>query len=191
MSFVLAIDSGPDRKGLLDQLTQELAGREFVVVPSCAEALDVIDRRVPDLVVFPVSMSAADEKVLTHRLQNLAGDDPSRLGLPLLSLARSTAASARWFYWFRPAAIQAGDDARAFTDGLREQLKAVLPVPVPVFVEAAFDRIAPRADEIIEPPYLDLESVQFEMPPTLDVVEGSEADRPSVWSRAADLVARG
>jgi CheY-like chemotaxis protein len=132
VSFVLAI-SANHRDVALAQLSREVAGREFVVVASLSEALDVIERKVPDLVVFPVSMSPADEAALLQQLQQTHGEDPKRLVLPMPRFAPAGDASSRWFYWFKPASIRTANQEHAFAEGVRA-LIAPSPVASPVAV---------------------------------------------------------
>ncbi len=53
MGLVLAIDPGRRQTKALDRLTQDLAGHDIVVAASCGEALEVLDTRLPDLLLFP------------------------------------------------------------------------------------------------------------------------------------------
>lgn len=217
MSFVLAINAGLPHDRVVDQLTQEFAGREFVMVSSSAEALDVIERRVPDLVVFPVSVSPAAEVDVLHRLYGARSDDPRRLAMPMQSLATAGASSPRWFYWFKPESIRSAEDARRFTDGLRDQLQ---PVPAPARPQASAFEAPPVAAVSLVPPVVppvvppagttpvpslivEAEDLSFTTPPpAVPTVEDlgalaayddsvPEPDAPTLWSRVVGVIRRG
>jgi CheY-like chemotaxis protein len=106
LAFVLAIEPGVGQEEALARLADELAGHDLVVASSCDEALEQIERRVPDLILFPLLLPQASESALMSRLREVAGGQAVRtLTLPLLAsavTAEPEAKSPRWFYWFKP-----------------------------------------------------------------------------------------
>lgn len=152
MGLVLAIDPGRRQTKALDRLTQDLAGHDIVVAASCGEALEVLDTRLPDLLLFPLFLSPGDEARLQARLRDL----PSRADIRALTIpfaacaegekgaARPTAVPPRWFYWFRPAAMEGLDELdaaspRALASRVRADLHG-LSVPPPATVPPAARR---------------------------------------------------
>ncbi|MGE3707768.1 MAG: PEGA domain-containing protein, partial [Vicinamibacterales bacterium] len=151
MGVVLAIDPGRRQTKAIERLTADLAGHEVLVAASGDEAIDLLDRHVPDLLLFPIGLSPSDEARLRARLDGLGRPtDLKALTLPLRAFldaehqaSRPTAAPPRWFYWFKPAtAVDYDvDDPRRFADAVRSDL------------DRPRAAAAPRAlDEVPEPP---------------------------------------
>jgi hypothetical protein len=147
VALVLAIDRDDASGQTLERLTQELADHEILVAASYDEAVAVIDRHVPDLIVFPLFVSPSDEAVLRSRLRGVSpGDRVQTLTIPLIA-SESAAGSEhgdladtrlRWFYWFRPRDASGkaiGIDSHAFAKEIRSQLEreraARLTLPAP------------------------------------------------------------
>jgi PEGA domain-containing protein len=124
VALVLAIDPDHNQAKALGRLTRELRGHDIVVAGSCDEALATIDRRIPDLVLFPLSLAASEEATLLSRLRGLSGEDPAQtLTIPLLAAEDrdASAEAARWFYWFKPRSQNSIESAEhgAFARDLR------------------------------------------------------------------------
>jgi hypothetical protein len=128
VALVLAIDPDNNQAKALGRLTRELRGHDIVVAGSCDEALATIDRRIPDLVLFPLSLAASEEATLLSRLRGLSGEDPAQtLTIPLLAAEDRDASGevARWFYWFKPRSKNSIESAEhgAFARDLRTCLE--------------------------------------------------------------------
>ncbi len=128
MALVLAIDPAFKHHDALQRLADDLAAHEIVFASSCDEALAIISRHIPDLVVFPVFCSDADEVRIAARVGALShADDPRTLAIPLLAstVAETPATPARWFYWFKPrgGATESLPDSGAFADEIRDYLE--------------------------------------------------------------------
>ncbi len=156
MGLVLAINPGRRYAKALARLTTELQEHHLITATSGDEALQVLDGQVPDLLLFPLCMPAADEAKLRSRLRNLLNPaDLQSLTIPLRAFfdqetqaPHAAAVPPRWFYWFRPAAGDGFDFAepRAFADavraGLQRSAARVVPeAPADPAVEAV--RVAP------------------------------------------------
>ena len=127
MALVLAIDPALTHHDALQRLADDLAAHEIVFASSCDEALAIIGRQIPDLILFPVFCSDGDEARIIARVDALPdADDFRTLAIPLLAsmVAETPATPARWFYWFKPQGETAeGDrDAGAFADEIRDYL---------------------------------------------------------------------
>jgi CheY-like chemotaxis protein len=127
VALVLAIDSALTHHDALQRLADDLAAHEIVFASSCDEALAIIGRQIPDLILFPVFCSDGDEARIIARVDALPdADDPRTLAIPLLAstVVETPATPARWFYWFKPQGETAeGDrDAGAFADEIRDYL---------------------------------------------------------------------
>jgi len=127
VALVLAIDPAFTHHDALQRLADDLAAHEIVFASSCDEALAIISRQIPDLVVFPVFCSDADEVRIAARVGALSdADDPRTLAIPLLAstVAETPATPARWFYWFKPREATTGGhrDSGAFADEIRDYL---------------------------------------------------------------------
>jgi hypothetical protein len=164
VALVLAIDPEHKHGRALTRLKRELAGHEVVIAGSSDEALDVIDQSVPDLVIFPLVLSAEDENALTSRLRALSGTDHVQtLTVPMLASetqesAGSSPKNSRWFYWFRPPSVSGAWDngeprilsseIRASLRREREDQAATQPPlpPEPVLLDDF-------PDEAVEPEY--------------------------------------
>ena len=151
MGLVLAVDPGHRQTLALERLRRDLAGHEIVVVSSCDEALDVLETRLPDLVLFPLFFSPADEARLQSRLRALPSlHDIRAFTIPFAAYAecekdadRPTAVPPRWFYWFRPEQVVGMDvmSPAALLGQVRAELQhpsasAVVPDPGPSVVRA-------------------------------------------------------
>ena len=128
MALVLAIDPAFTHHDVLQRLADDLAAHEIVFASSCDEALAIIGRQIPDLVVFPVFCSDADEAGIAERVDALSdAGDPWTLAIPLLAstVAETPATPARWFYWFKPPEDETTGGPRdpgAFADEIRDYL---------------------------------------------------------------------
>jgi CheY-like chemotaxis protein len=154
VALVLAVDPDHAHNRTLARLTRELGDHEIVVAGSCDEALDAIDRRVPDLVILPLFLSATDEAALAARLRGLAGNhQPQALAIPLMACESSEDfagpvrhdATPRWFYWFKPSGSDAPEiaprefsaEVRACVERGRTSRRPPPPAPIaPPLVEA-------------------------------------------------------
>jgi hypothetical protein len=155
MGLVIAIDPGRHHGKTLDRLMHDLSDHEVVVVSSCGEAVDLLETRLPDLLVFPLICAPADEMRLQARLRDLArSGDIRSLTIPLAVCAegekgieRPTAVPARWFYWLRPATIDGvePDSAQAFAWRVRAELQHPTPLPPPVPLPV------PQPEEVFDP----------------------------------------
>jgi CheY-like chemotaxis protein len=132
VALVLAIDPDRTQEDAIGRLTQELAGHDVMVAGSAAEAIQLLDSSVPDLVVFPLTLPPEQERTLTNRLRALSGKDPVQsLAIPLLAAEGSQGESAatagpRWFYWFKPADEEAagkGLEPHRFSRNVRTSLR--------------------------------------------------------------------
>jgi hypothetical protein len=143
VASILVIDSGSAPDAQVQRLRDDLSarsGHEVVFAATCEEALVCLEQAIPDLVVFPVFFSAAQEATIRTRLGANRDGDPMRILLvPLLAsdtLERSHA-SARWFYWFKPRGEEAhlnGREVRALAENIRASL---LESPVRAEAESA------------------------------------------------------
>ncbi len=128
MALVLAIAPAFKHHDALQRLADDLAAHEIVFASSCDEALAIISQRIPDLVVFPVFCSYADELRIALSVGALShADDPRTLAIPLLAstVAETPATPARWFYWFKPSGgtTEGPPDSGAFADEIRDYLE--------------------------------------------------------------------
>jgi hypothetical protein len=124
VALVLAIDPAFKHHDALQRLADDLAAHEIVFASSCDEALAIISRHIPDLVVFPVFCSVDDEARIAACVGALSHpDDPRTLAIPLLAstVPETPATPARWFYWFKPRGeTTLGHlDSGAFADEIR------------------------------------------------------------------------
>jgi hypothetical protein len=129
VALVLAIDPAFRHHDALQRLADDSAAHEIVFASSCDEALAIISRQIPDLVVFPIFCSDADEVRIAARVGALShADDPRTLAIPLLAsmIAETPATPARWFYWFKPPdeTTEEPRDPGAFADEIRDYLEA-------------------------------------------------------------------
>jgi len=99
-----------------------------VIATSGDEALAVLDGFLPDLIVFPVFLAPGDESKLQVRLEALLSPGDRRaLTIPLGAFfdgeshaTRPTAVPPRWFYWFKPQALEPEmADPQRFADAVR------------------------------------------------------------------------
>jgi hypothetical protein len=132
VGLVLAIDPDHRHTKALSRMAREFAGHDIVVAGSCEEALASIDRRVPDLVLFPLLLAASEESTLMSRLRVLSGKDPVQtLTIPLLAAeaVEEDADNPRWFYWFKPRsdAAASSDAPETFARDIRTHLNRERP----------------------------------------------------------------
>ena len=154
MGFVLAIDPGRRQAAAIDRVQKEFQGHDIVVVTSGDEALDVIEIRIPDLMMFPLTLAPSDDARLQQRLRELSNaSDLAALTMPLRAffegeeLARWPAAvPPRWFYWFKPA-DETWTDSRAFAATVRAAVSPPSTIPQAV---AALTAVEPPP--VAEPP---------------------------------------
>jgi hypothetical protein len=93
MALILAVDPERRQHAALACLARELDGHEFLSASSCADALEALDRRSPDLVLLPLLLPEAEEGELLSRLREHAGgSDVPALSIPLLKLTDATPA---------------------------------------------------------------------------------------------------
>ena len=128
VALVLAIDPAFTHHDALQRLADDSAAHEIVFASSCDEALAIISRHIPDLVVFPIFCSDADEVRISARVSALShADDPRTLAIPLLAstVAETPSTPARWFYWFKPRdePTEGPRDPGAFADEIRDYLE--------------------------------------------------------------------
>ena len=105
VALVLAIDPDFTHHDALQQLADDLAGHEIVFAPTRDEAIAIVSRQIPDLIVFPVACSVEDEASLASRIGALpSSSDPRTIAIPLSAAAarESGPTTVRWFYWFKP-----------------------------------------------------------------------------------------
>jgi CheY-like chemotaxis protein len=86
MALILAVDPEQRQHAALACLARELDGHELLSAASCADALTVLDRRSPDLVLLPVLLPQAEEGELLTRLRDQTGTDVPALTIPQLKL---------------------------------------------------------------------------------------------------------
>ena len=155
MALVLALDPDLKQGRTLRRLTSELAGHEVVCAASYDEAFAAINRRIPDLVLFPLFFSPGEEIALTSRLHRLSSAHRERqavganplhtLTIPLLAsaVAGPTATRPRWFYWFKPRAAE-GCNPRVLTDAIRSYLeRRGTTVPAPASADSTGASLPP------------------------------------------------
>ena len=186
MAFVLAIDPAFTHHDVLQRLADDLAAHEIVFASSCDEALAIISRQIPDLVVFPVFCSDADEARIAARVAALSdADDPRTLAVPLLAstVAETPATPARWFYWFKPRGETIGGhgNSAAFADEIRDYL-ATGPADPSAGLFRAFSAVA--ADSWAERVAA---AVRAAARATLARLSGLRRDPPLVWRQRISL----
>ena len=94
MALILAVDPEQRQQAALACLARELDGHELLSAASCADALDALDRRSPDLVLLPALLPQAEEGELLSRLRDQAGTDIPALTIPQLKLPDAVAPPA-------------------------------------------------------------------------------------------------
>jgi CheY-like chemotaxis protein len=93
MALILAVDPERRQHAALACLAHELQGHELLSASSCDDALAVLDRRSPDLVLLPLLLPEAEEGELLSRLRAQAGGhDVRALSIPQLKLTDATPA---------------------------------------------------------------------------------------------------
>jgi hypothetical protein len=132
VAFLLAIEPAHARD--TSPLPADLSGHELTRVATLDEALDVVARRIPDLIVFPVTLTAGEQANLSalartpdaHHLDSLA--IPLRAAIDPRQGQRD--AAPRWFYWSRPTSgpLAAGrSEPAAFAEALRARVAPPVP----------------------------------------------------------------
>jgi CheY-like chemotaxis protein len=94
MALILAVDPEQRQLAALACLARELDGHELLSAASCAEALDALDHRSPDLLLLPALLPQAEEGELLSRLRDQAGTDVPALTIPPLKLPDAVAQPA-------------------------------------------------------------------------------------------------
>jgi CheY-like chemotaxis protein len=124
VALVLAIDPDFAHHDALQAIADDLAGHEIVFAPTRDEAIAIVSRQIPDLIVFPVACSVADEASLASRIRALPNSGhPHTIAIPLSAVAARKAGrtTGRWFYWFKPqhdSRLSNGDSAE-FAERIR------------------------------------------------------------------------
>ena len=86
MALILAVDPEQRQQAALACLARELNDHELLSAASCADALEALDRRTPDLVLLPALLPEAEESELLSHLRSRAGSDVQALTMPQLKL---------------------------------------------------------------------------------------------------------
>jgi hypothetical protein len=86
MALILAVDPEQRQQAALARLALELNDHELLSAASCADALEALDRRTPDLVLLPPLLPEAEESELLSNLRSRAGSDVQALTMPQLKL---------------------------------------------------------------------------------------------------------
>jgi CheY-like chemotaxis protein len=86
MALILAVDPEQRQQAALACLARELNDHELLSAASCADALEALDRRTPDLVLLPALLPEAEESELLSLLRSKAGSDVQALTIPQLKL---------------------------------------------------------------------------------------------------------
>jgi PEGA domain len=86
MALILAVDPEQRQQAALAYLARELNDHELLSAASCADALEALDRRTPDLVLLPPLLPEAEESELLSNLRSRAGSDVQALTMPQLKL---------------------------------------------------------------------------------------------------------
>ena len=86
MALILAVDPEQRQQAALACLARELNDHELLSAASCADALEALDRRTPDLVLLPALLPEAEESELLSNLRSRAGSDVQALTMPPLKL---------------------------------------------------------------------------------------------------------
>lgn len=105
MSWVLAVQPGAVQADVLREALRSHISEEVVVAKSLGEALTLIDRRVPDLILIPILTSAAvEDDLICYLGANPRARHVQILGLPHLERPVNTVVQPRsrsWFPWRR------------------------------------------------------------------------------------------
>jgi CheY-like chemotaxis protein len=86
MALILAVDPEQRQQAALACLARELSDHELISAPSCADALEVLDHRTPDLVLLPALLPESEEGELLSQLRGRAGADVQALTIPQLKV---------------------------------------------------------------------------------------------------------
>jgi hypothetical protein len=139
---------------LSDALARQFAGHEIITASLTSEAFERIGSRVPDLVIFPLSLFPTERDALVARLQEWSAAQPG--GASPLSLPSASAPGApQWFYWFR------SHDARAIVSGSPAKTDEAAPPPCEEPLPPADVRPAAPA----APPLAAMHAVETPAPP--------------------------
>jgi CheY-like chemotaxis protein len=103
MSWVLAVQPDSAQADILREALRAHISEEIVVARSLDEALALIDRRVPDLILLPILMPAAvEDHLLAYLGTNPGARHAQILGLPYLERpAPVVPQRRRWFFPWR------------------------------------------------------------------------------------------
>lgn len=105
MATVLAVVPAREHGQAFEELAREFPGHEILVVESTRDVAAAVGSQVPDLVLFPLTLPATEQKALTALLGQW-DTGPGRgavVSLTASTALGSAAADRRWFYWLRPA----------------------------------------------------------------------------------------
>jgi hypothetical protein len=178
VALILAVDPGWTQAAAIERLARELPEHELVTTESCAEAIALLDRRVPDLVLLPTLLPEADEGELRSQLHALSGN-VCILTIPLLASddpAPSDNPSdkpSRWFGRLAGTSDRGGTEAcnpGVFAGQIREYIAAIPPgeLSAPASETAAPAAAAPetfpQAPADYEEVVLDLDELSYETP---------------------------
>lgn len=86
MALILAVDPEQRQRAALACLARELNDHELLSAASCADALEALERRTPDLVLLPALLPESEESELLSHLRSKAGSDVQALTIPQLKL---------------------------------------------------------------------------------------------------------
>ena len=86
MALILAVDPEQRQQAALARLARELNDHELLSAASCADALEALARRTPDLVLLPALLPEAEESELLSNLRSRTGSDVQALTMPQLKL---------------------------------------------------------------------------------------------------------
>ena len=84
---VLIVDDDPDARQAVERILRE-AGAEVTTVESASAALDLVDRKVPDVLVSDIGMPQTDGYELLRRIRGLSRDAAVLPAIALTAFAR-------------------------------------------------------------------------------------------------------
>jgi hypothetical protein len=106
LALVLAIVPAHERGPIFHDLAREFSGHEFIAARMTSDAFARVGARVPDLVVFPLSLFPTEKAALVARLDQWSGQ-PSTPSTHALTTSPEAATHTHWFYWFKPRQAKA------------------------------------------------------------------------------------
>ncbi len=90
MARILAIEADPKRKRLLTALVREHVKAELLIAESVKIAINILDEKIPDLIIAPTLLTPADESELMAHLRQLhAAPYVQTLTVPALDMLAS------------------------------------------------------------------------------------------------------